>query len=805
MKISLNWLKEFIALEESVEKISEVLTDTGLEVEGLEKFEEIEGGMEGLVIGEVLSCERHPNADKLSVTTVNIGTDQPSPIVCGAPNVAKGQKVVVATVGTTLYPEGGESFKIKKAKIRGEVSEGMICAEDEIGLGQAHDGIMVLDTKLANGTPAKDYFKPESDTVIEIGLTPNRADGASHMGVARDLKAAFRRPVNFPDLSQFEIDDQSNPVEVVVENFEACPRYTGITLSGLTVKDSPKWLKNRLKSIGLSPINNVVDVTNYVLHGLGQPLHAFDMAKIGGKKVVVKTLPNGNKFTTLDEKERELSDKDLMICDGNDKGMCIGGVFGGIDSGVKDSTTEVFLECAYFAADWTRNTATRHGLKTDASFRYERGTDPNMPIHAIKLAAMLIKELAGGKITSELVDIYPKPIADFEIEVKYKHVDRLIGKQIDRQRIKEILEDLDISVSNNTEDGFIATVPPYRVDVTREADVIEEILRIYGYNNIPLEENYGTDYLAAFPSPDNDKVQARTIDFLAAQGFNEIISNSLTNPDYLEKSGMWDPSLSVEVLNKLSEELGVMRQTMIFTGLESLRYNINRKQSNLKFFEFGRTYTHQDGEYNEQERLALFLTGSQKEESWNVDKKSIDFYDISSTVHKILDKFSVAEFDSVPTDHPAFEYGLDISKDGQMLVSFGKINQKVLKVVDVSQDVFYAEFHWAGMLKLYGQKIIYKPVPKFPEVRRDLSLVLDEQVSFAQIMELAKKESKKLIKRINVFSVYQGDSIGEGKKSYALSFILQDENKTLNDKIIDKTMNGLIASFEKDLNAIIRK
>lgn len=805
MKISLNWLKEFIALEEDVEKISEVLTDTGLEVEGLEPFEEIEGGMEGLVIGEVLTCARHANADKLSVTTVDIGADEPSPIVCGAPNVAKGQKVVVATVGATLYPEGGEPFKIKKAKIRGEVSEGMICAEDEIGLGSGHDGIMVLDTDLPNGAPAKEYFKPESDTVIEIGLTPNRADGASHFGVARDLKAAFRRPVAFPDLGNFKIDDQSNPVEVVVENHEACPRYSALTLSGLTVKDSPKWLKNRLKSIGLSPINNIVDVTNYVLHGLGQPLHAFDMAHIDGKKVIVKTLPNGTKFTTLDEKERELTDKDLMICDGNEKGMCIGGVFGGITSGVKNTTTEVFLECAYFAADWTRNTATRHGIKTDASFRYERGTDPNMTVHALKYAAMLIKELAGGKITSEIVDIYPEPIADFEIDVKYKNVDRLIGKEIERPRIKEILEDLDIAVSNESDTGFKATVPPYRVDVTREADVIEEILRIFGYNNIPLEENYGTDYLAAFPSPDKDKVQAKTIDFLAAQGFNEIISNSLTNPDYLTKTGIWDGALNVEVLNKLSEELGVMRQTMIFSGLESLKYNINRKQSNLKFFEFGRTYTHTDGEYKEDQRLAIFLTGSQKEESWNVDKKSIDFYDISSTVHKILDKFSVAEFDSVPTDHPAFEYGLDISRNGKLLVSFGKISHKVLKVAEVSQDVFYAEFHWAGMLKQYGKKVIYKPVPKFPEVRRDLSLVLDEQTSFAQIMELAKKESKKLIKRINVFSVYQGDSIGEGKKSYALSFILQDENKTLNDKTIDKTMNGLIASFEKDLNAIIRK
>ncbi|MEO9966246.1 MAG: phenylalanine--tRNA ligase subunit beta [Reichenbachiella sp.] len=805
MKISLNWLKDFIALPEDENKISEILTDTGLEVEGLERFEEIEGGLEGLVIGEVLTCDKHPDADKLSITTVDIGTDQPAPIVCGAPNVAVGQKVVVATVGTTLYPGSGEPFKIKKAKIRGQVSEGMICAEDEIGLGESHDGIMVLDTKLKNGTPAKDYFNPETDTVIEIGLTPNRADGASHYGVARDLKAAFRRPISFPELGEFEIDNQSNTVEVEVENYDACPRYSGLTLSNLTIKESPKWLKNRLKSIGLAPINNVVDVTNYVLHGLGQPLHAFDLANIVGNKVIVKTLPDGTKFTTLDEKERILTDKDLMICDGESKGMCIGGVFGGTTSGVKNSTKSIFLESAYFSADWVRNTATRHGIKTDASFRYERGTDPNMTVHALKYAALLIKKLAGGEISSEIIDLYPRPVADFEIEVKFKNVDRLIGKVIPRDRIKEILEDLDINVSQVTDEGFKATVPPYRVDVTREADIVEEVLRIYGYNNIELEENYGTDFLAAFPAPDKDKIQSKTTDFLTALGFNEIISNSLTNPAYVAKTGLWDEALNVEVLNKLSEELGVLRQTMVFSGLESLKYNINRKQSNLKFFEFGRVYTHQDDEYNEQERLAMFITGDQTDESWNVDKKSIDFYSISSTVHKILDKFSLAEFDSLPTTNPVFEYGLDISKDDQWLVSFGKINKKVSKVTEVAQDVFYAEFNWAGMLERYGKKILFKPVPKFPEVRRDLSLVLDEQVNFQHILELAKAESKKLVKRINVFSVYQGDSIGEGKKSYALSFILQDENKTLTDKIIDKTMNGLIARFEKELNAIIRK
>jgi phenylalanyl-tRNA synthetase beta chain len=804
MKISLNWLKQYISLDEEVKLISEVLTDTGLEVEGLEQFEEIEGGLAGLVIGEVKSCVKHPNADSLSLTTVDIGGEELSPIVCGAPNVAEGQKVVVATVGATLYPKPGESFKIKKAKIRGEVSLGMICAEDEIGMGTAHDGIMVLETELPNGTPAKEYFNPEQDQVIEIGLTPNRADGASHFGVARDLKAAFRRPTMFPDLSGFKVDNYTNPVEVVVENTTACPRYSGLTISNITIKESPKWMQNRLKSIGLAPINNVVDATNYVLHSLGQPMHAFDLDQIEGKKIVVKTLQKGSKFVTLDEKERELSDKDLMICDAT-KGMCIAGVFGGVGSGVSDATTSIFLESAYFSATYVRNTATRHSLKTDASFRFERGTDPNITVDALKYAALLIKEIAGGEISSDIIDVYPEAIKDFEFTIKYKNVDRLIGKEVPHDRMHEILEDLDIQVSNQTEVGFDVKVPPYRVDVTREADIVEEILRIYGYNNVELEEAYGADFLAAFPTPDKDKIQEKTSLFLSAIGFNEIISNSLTNPDYVEKTGLWKPEENVEILNKLSEELGVLRQSLVFSGLESLHYNINRKQANLKFFEFGRVYNKRGEEYREQEQLGLFVTGQQAEESWNVDKKSADFHSISAVVHKILDKFSVTEFTSIPTENSVFEYGLDISLDDTVLVSFGKLSTKVQKVVGVSREVYYAEFNWAKMLKKYGKKLLYKEVPKFPEVRRDLSLVLDLNVTFGQVLELAKKESRKLVKQINVFSVYQGDSIGEGKKSYALSFILQDENKTLNDKIIDKTMRGLISSFEQNLNAIIRK
>ncbi|WP_316044794.1 phenylalanine--tRNA ligase subunit beta [Reichenbachiella agarivorans] len=680
----------------------------------------------------------------------------------------------------------------------------MICAEDEIGLGSSHDGIMILDTDLPNGTPAADYFKPSIDTVIEIGLTPNRADAASHFGVARDLKAAFGRAVKFPDLSGFKVDNSSRPVQVVVENLDACPRYAGLTMTNIKVEDSPKWLKAKLNSIGLAPINNVVDVTNFVLHSLGQPMHAFDLSEIKGDKVVVKTLAEGTTFVTLDEKERKLSAKDLMICN-ESEGMCIAGVFGGVKSGVKDTTTEIFLESAYFSSDYVRNTATRHGLKTDASFRFERGTDPRMVIDALKWAALLIKELTGGQISSEIVDIYPTEIKDQQVKMSYKNIDRLIGVQLPKETIKTILEDLDIQVTEATEAGFVAVVPPYRFDVTREADVIEEILRIYGYNNVELEEYSSAGYLANFPTPDKDKIQEKAGLYLSALGMNEIMSNSLSNPDYYVKAGLWSMDENVAVLNKLSEELGVMRQTLVFSGLESLKHNINRKQPNLKFFEFGKIYQKKGDKYKEQEQLALFFTGQQSEESWSVNKKSVDFHDMSAVVHKLLDKFSVTAVDSVPTENQVFEYGLDLSVDGKLLMSFGKLKSKLCKIVGVSQEVFYAEVQWAALLKQYGKSTLYKEVSKFPEVRRDLSLVIDKKVQFSEIMSIAQKESKRLVKRINVFSVYEGENLGEGKKSYALSFILQDENKTLNDKLIDKTMQALMSGFENELNAIIRK
>ena len=804
MKISLNWLKEYIEIKESAEEVSEVLTATGLEVEGLENFEQVPGGLKGIVIGEVLTCEKHPDADKLSVTTVDIGADEPSQIVCGAPNVAAGQKVIVATVNSTLYPQGGDSFKIKKAKIRGVVSLGMICAEDEIGLGTSHDGILVLDTDLANGTAASEYFDLQDDKVIEIGLTPNRADGASHLGVARDLKAAFRREVRLPKLDAFKVDNTDCSIEVVIENREACPRFSGVTISGLEIKPSPDWLQNRLKAIGLSPINNVVDSTNYILHSLGQPLHAYDTDEITGNKIVVKTLPQDSPFVTLDDVERKLSANDLMVCNA-EEGMCIAGVFGGAKSGVKDSTTSIFLEAAYFSADYVRKTSMLHGLKTDASFRFERGTDPRMTTTAVKACALLIQELAGGKISSELVDIYPNPIGNFEIDIKYKNVDRLIGKQIDRLRIKEILTDLDIEISNENKESFHCSVPPYRVDVQREADIVEEILRVYGYNNIELEESYGTDYLAAFPKPDPDKIQQKLSVLLAANGFNEIITNSLTNPQYVEKSDFLESSEDVTILNKLSEELGVMRQSMVFSGLESIRHNVNRKQKNLKFFEFGKTYKKADNDYLQQDHLVLFMSGNQSDESWKVASSELQFHDLSSEVQKVLSSFNTAQIDSEPTESKLYEYGLDYKENGKILASVGKVKPSVQRLADVSQSVFYADINWSLLIKNSERKLLYKPVPKFPEVRRDLSLVIDKSVSFDSIKSIAWQENRKLIKRINVFSIYEGENIGENKKSYALSFILQDEFKTLADKQIDRVMNGLIGKFETDLNAIIRK
>jgi phenylalanyl-tRNA synthetase beta chain len=807
MKISYNWLKELIDIQESAEEVGKLLTATGLEVEGIDPVQRVEGGLEGIVIGEVLTCEPFTVKEKtLHLTTVDIGADVPSNIVCGAANVAAGQKVVVATVGATIHPTGGEPFTIAKRKVYGHPSEGMICAEDEIGLGTSHAGIMVLDTDLPNGTSAAEYFGLLPDYVIEIGLTPNRADAASHLGVARDLKAVLNRELKMPVVENFTVSTTTSPIEVSVENSEACPRYAGVTISGLTVTESPDWLKDKLQAVGVRPINNVVDITNYICHELGQPLHAFDAAKIIGNKVIVKTLPAGTPFVTLDGVERKLSDRDLMICNAEEP-MCIGGVFGGTKSGVSEQTTDIFLEAAYFSPASIRKTGTFHGLKTDASFRFERGTDPNMPVYALKRAALLIQEVAGGQVSSEIVDIYPNPIPNHEVKVKYKNVDRLIGKVLDRALIKQILTSLDIEIQDETPEGFLASVAPYRVDVTREADVIEEILRIYGFDNIELSENLATDFLSGFPIVDPDKQKLRIANLLAANGFNETMANSLTKPMYNDAVRASLPGEDVVMLNPLSEDLSVMRQTMLFSGLESLAYNLNRRQRDLRICEFGKTYHKMpESKYKELSHLVLLMAGHQRAESWLAKDQKLAFHDLAGMVHLVLNAFRVAQVEKQEIqDKTIFEYGLSYTIKKKPVVSFGQVKAKLTKIADIKQPVFYADFDWAYLLKQYNDKVRFTEVSKFPEVRRDLSLVLDKAVTFEQIRQTAHKYERELLTNINVFDVYEGENIGADKKSYSVSFTLQDETQTLTDKVIDKTMQKLMMAFEKDLNAVIRK
>lgn len=804
MKISLNWLKEYIRLNESTEEISDLLTASGLEVEALEEVDTVPGGLRGLVIGEVLTCEKHPNADKLSITTVDIGTEEPSPIVCGAPNVAAGQKVVVATVGAKLYPAGHEPFVIQKAKIRGEASRGMICAEDEIGLGSSHDGIMVLDTDMANGTPAAKYYDLESDEVIEIGLTPNRADGASHVGVARDLKALLNRGLTLPSVDAFAVDNHDRKIEVTVENTEACPRYSSLTMTNVMVKESPDWLKRRLLSIGINPTNNVVDITNYVLHSLGQPMHAFDADAITGDQVIVKTLPEGSKFTTLDEKERSLAARDLMICN-TEEGMCIAGVFGGTKSGVKESTTSVFLESAYFSPDYIRKTAQVHQLKTDASFRYERGTDPNITVYALKYAALLIKELAGGKVSSEISDIYPKPITDFEVDVKYANITRLIGQEIGKERVAEILTALDIELTDTTDEGFKAIVPPYRVDVQREADIVEEILRIYGLNNIAINDHLSSSFLSEFTKKDPDNIQKETTRLLAGAGFNEIVTNSLTKDGYTSDINTIEQEQNVHILNYLSEDLNVLRQDLLFHGLEVIDRNVKRRQQNLSLFEFGSTYHLINKKYVERARLALFITGDNRGEHWLEAKRPVHFHDLSGTVLRLLNKFGISQYDTTDVNSDLFSYGITISVNKKPLAHLGKVHAGQAKKADVKAEVFYADIDWTYLCKLYQTEFTYKPLSKFPEVKRDLSLVIDKSTKFEDIRKMSLKYERNLINRINVFDVYEGDKIDENQKAYAISFYLQDFEKTLTDKVIDKTMKKLMGGFERELGAIIRK
>jgi phenylalanyl-tRNA synthetase beta chain len=810
MKISYNWLKQYIHIPESAEEIGQTLTGTGLEVESVEPFETVKGGLKGLVIGEVLTCAKHPNADKLSITSVNIGGEKNLQIVCGAPNVAAGQKVVVATVGTTVNPTKGEPFLIKSAKIRGEQSEGMICAEDEIGLGESHAGIMVLDTKIANGTLATEFFNVQSDYVLEIGLTPNRADAASHIGVARDIKAAKKRELKWPSVENFKTDNTSLTIPVAVEETEMCPRFSGVSIANVKVQESPEWLKNRLKSIGLAPINNVVDITNFVCHELGQPLHAYDIAEINGRKIIVKTLSAGSKFKTLDGKERTLSATDLMVCDGEGKAMCIAGIFGGANSGITEKTTDVFLEGAYWLPSSIRKTGMFHGLKTDASFRFERGTDPNGTVYAVKRAAMLIKEIAGGQIASEIVDIYSAKIENRIIEVKDKNVNRLIGKSLPRETMFSILENLDIKVSDKKEDRFTVSVPPYRVDVTQEADVVEEILRIYGFNNIELTEIAGTDYLAEFPDKDINKYKRSVGEMLAGNGFYEILTNSLTNAAYQQKHKLVFAGEPVEILNKLSEEQGILRQTMLFTGLEVCSYNINRRQKDLKLYEFGKIYWKDISKqgrdkYEEEERLALYVSGSIETENWQNKSRQAGYYDLAQQVSHILQKSSIENIKQEPLSDPLFDYGMKILKGTKEIGKIGKVKTGLLKDFGIKQEIFYADLSTALLFKNANPKFVVAEVPKFPEVRRDLSLVLDKKVTFAEMKELVLSTEKQLIKDIIAFDVYEGDKIPQGKKAYALGFTLLDETKTLTDEEIDKTMTKLMGAFEGKMGAVIRK
>ena len=808
MKISYNWLKQFLQTDWEAEKTGELLTDLGLEVEGIEKVESIKGSLQGVVVGEVKTCIKHPNADKLKITTVDLGNGSPVQIVCGAPNVDAGQKVPVATVGTMLYDDKGEGFKIKKGKIRGEESHGMICAEDELGLGKSHDGIMILDESLAPGTPCSDVFNIEIDYVFEIGLTPNRSDAMSHYGVARDLRAGLiQQGTNIelisPSVSDFHVDERILKIDIEVEDKELVPRYCGITITDVEVKDSPEWIQNRLKAIGLAPKNNIVDITNYVLHELGQPLHAFDASKIRGGKVVVKTLEEGTKFTTLDDVERELSSEDIMICDADNKPLCIGGVFGGANSGVTESTHTIFLESAYFNPVSVRKTAKRHGLNTDASFRFERGIDINTTKYALKRAALLIEEYAGGKMSSDILDFYPVKLEDFEVFLSFENAYKLIGQEIPKETIKKILASLDIKINSVTEAGLGLVVPSYRTDVQREADIIEEILRVYGYNNVEFSHKLNTSI--SFDSDINVKVENIVADQLSSLGFNETMANSLTKADYIELSDSLNADFNVEMLNPLSNDLKVMRQSLLFSGLESVAYNINRKNNSLKFYEFGKTYHKYESGYQEDKHLTLFITGNRTQDSWKVASQASDFFYVKGVVTALLSRLGIDKLKTTPTKSDVFSEGITLSLGKMKLVELGVVKRAILKEFSIKQEVLFADFNWQTILGLVGnKKIKVTELPKFPAVKRDLALLLDNKVEFKDIYNLAFQSERKLLKEVDLFDVYEGDKLPDGKKSYAVSFVLQDENKTLEDKQIDKIMQKLQQTFEKNLDAVLR-
>ncbi len=810
MKISYNWLKEFLDIDLDVEKIGEILTDLGLEVEGIETFESVKGSLNGVVVGEVLSCEQHSNADRLKVTTVDLGNGEPVQIVCGAPNVAKGQKVPVATIGTILYDDKGDGFTIKKGKIRGEESFGMICAEDELGLGTSHDGIMVLDEDVSVGTLASDIFNIYTDHVFEIGLTPNRADAMSHLGVARDLYAGLlqqeeiQKKLNTPSVSDFHIDERTFKISVEVEDSKLVPRYAGITITDIKIEESPEWLKNKLRAIGLNPINNVVDITNYILHGLGQPLHAFDASKIKGNKVLVKNLPGGTKFTTLDGVERELHKDDIMICDGDSNPMCIAGVFGGEKSGVTNSTTSIFLESAYFNPVSIRKTAKRHALNTDASFRFERGINPETAVYALKRAAIWIKEITGGKIVSEITDIYPDKIEDFQVHISYDKVYRLIGEEIPTDTIMNILASLDIKINNQTASGLGLTIPSYRVDVTREADIVEEILRVYGYNNIEIPQKINTS-IASSNHLSPEKIENIVANFLVANGLKETMANSLTKPDYINSSEMLNAEQNVSMLNALSNDLCVMRQSMLFGNLEAVSYNINRKNNRLKFFEFGNTYHKYESGYTENKHLSIIITGARDKDNWKVNNSSSDIFYLKGMIKSLLERLGINKLKYTKVKNDIFSEAIGLSLGKVKLVEFGTVKSEILNEFGIKQEVLFADFNWNNVLEHTGKKDIkVKPLPKYPEVKRDLALLLDDEVNFIDLYNAAFQSEKKLLKEVDLFDVYTGDKLPKGKKSYALSFVLQDENKTLNDKQIDKIMKKLQGTFAHQFGAELR-
>lgn len=817
MKVSYNWLKTYIQIDLAPAQLAELLTSIGLEVGGVEQVESIKGGLKGLVTGEVLTCVPHPNSDHLSLTTVNVGEGVILPVVCGAPNVAAGQKVVVATVGSVLY-DNGQEYVIKKAKIRGEVSEGMICSEVEIGTGSDGSGIMVLPPETPVGIPASDYFNVETDWVIEVDITPNRIDGASHIGIARDVAAALKlkgeNGYKRPSVDHFVVENHDLDIQVEVLNPEACPRYSGLTISGVEVKESPAWLKNRLKAIGLTPINNVVDVTNFVLFETGQPLHAFDAREITGGKVVVRTLPQGTKFTTLDGTERKLDENDLMICN-EEEGMCIAGVFGGLKSGVKHTTTDIFLESACFDPVFIRKTSRKHGLFTDASFRFERGSDINATIYALKRAALLIQEVAGGVISSEIKDFYLNPVNGFRVDVSFHNINRLIGKEISREELKNILSSLEILIEKETDRGMSLLVPTYRVDVHREADVIEEILRIYGYNNVEIPTHVNAS-LSYSEKPDPNQVKNVVSDLLVAHGFYEMWSNSLTKASYYDDMKIYNPSKLVKIFNPLSSDLNGMRQTLLYGGLECIQLNTNRRNSDLKLFEFGNcyfakgTHYHDDpaSNYFEEEHLAVFITGRREIPNWTTAESFSSFFLLKGYVENILIRlgFQPGELKTGETENEIFSEGLVYeTTERKKLVEFGIVKPKWTKKFDIENPVYYADFDWGQLLWEHKKnRVKFSELPKYPEVRRDLALVLDKEVKFGALKNIAFSAERQLLQSVNLFDVYEGKGVPDGKKSYAISFILRDDTKTLTDKQIDKAMERILIAYEKQVNAKLR-